>query len=469
MRNIIIAVKRLQQLPQKGLSAQQKELIKTLLNALHEQKKNPKIHELKQIKELVLAEMTGSNPTSKLYLDCLNEVSMDITVVIESAETIKNPTNERVKRLQVFNGIYQETASKYNGKLVLPLFQSADARLGDAEGVCFGYVIEWLGCMLNGKKPFGINPLNPPYFKPIKYSKPVLNSFPGVNHVIPLRDDIFDLQEAQGSPEKLLSKISQDSPKGFAIASESVRRLRYFSNPKAVAVDMLDMISNYPNQYFMLSMNSNHSGHAMGFGRDANGTYHFLDANGGWFTFESKNDIERWLPFYFKKMGYTDRYHSYEVSSYQLTEKNSLRQTWNAILSFLADMANTYVYVLATPFNFLSKAIRSFRKIEEIDVGSDAVEELRSDEPSYSKDDSYQQLPSGRSNCDSSYSTLCGLLDISAEDLEAARKQALKNPEFKVRVTKNSPADLPSPRNKTIEEPLESHLVGNEGRKRSIN
>lgn len=289
-----------------------------------------------------------------------------------------------------------------------------------------------LRCLVNGKKPFGIDPFNPPYFKPVEYNKTTLKKYPDANHMPPIRDDVYELQLLQKDTKKLLKKMNNNSQNGFEVIKRNAQHLKHFDNPDTVTVSMVKKIDKHPNQYFFLGMRAGSgNGHAMGFGQDKNGTYHFIDANSGWFTFKDKDAFQKWLSFYFQQIGYTNHFNSYAIDSYELIKKNSLKQMANSITSFFADVTHGFIFSLADLFYSVNNKTKTECSFEENDVVAANTTEVQENTfdnlSSNSKDDSYN---SKKTQHDTSYPKLFDLLDVSrARRVKSASMRAEENEE----------------------------------------
>ncbi len=438
--NLVTAVRRLYRYLQVSSCKVQQEFIKILLHGkrasmevnfagLGKQIHRPNIHELTQIKKKI-AEFIHSKSHSTAFINCLNEVSDDINAVIDYFKEIRSKNGLFTpRRLRIFNELYSDTENCFHGKIILPLSQAMDFRLGSIPGACVGYVLEWIRCLLLNKNPFGINPTNPPFFKPLKYRLSA-NQYLSLNHTIPINLNVFDFQNTHYDSGKLSKRINNETPESFEIQSETIVSERLFHHSEMLAKDIIKNVTEFPDRYFYFSMANFAAGHAMGFGKDENGSYHFIDANSGWYLFADENNFQQWLSYYFKQMGYAQRYCSYEITSYELIESKLHKEGFNTIIKLLGSVVNEIFLVIAIFIIDLYQKVKllsefSHRREESLEM-EEIVRHDSIQEPT--KDDHY---PFEKKSLKyASNANLDGLLDLSPHAIEHKKKQMKMNSPF---------------------------------------
>lgn len=438
--NLFTAVRRLQKYLHASPCKGEEKFIRILLHGkqasmkvnfdgLTKQMHRPDIHELIQIKKNI-SEIIHSTNNSTAFINCLNKVEKEIDAVIHYFKQIRNKNGLFTpQRFKTFNELYSDTENSFLGKIILPLHQSMDFRLGNLPGACAGYVLEWIRCLLLNKNPFGINPTNPPFFKPLKYSLST-NKYISLNHTIPVNLNIFELQNTHYDLGKLSKRINNETAKSFEIKSEAVVSERFFYRTEMVAQDIIKNLTEFPSCYFNLSMSNLSAGHAMGFGKDENGSYHFIDANSGWYLFADKDNFQKWLSYYFKKMGYDQRYCSYEIISYALLKSESKKVILNSIIKSLGSVFYEIFLVFAIFINYLYQKVKLL--VNFVHTGEEfnkEMEEIACHSPVQepTKDDNYPVEEKILKNASSS-SSLDGLLDLSSREIEQKKEQMKMNP-----------------------------------------
>ncbi|KTC89804.1 YopT-type cysteine protease domain-containing protein [Fluoribacter dumoffii] len=322
-------------------------------------------------------------------------------------------------RTRAFNYKAAQSADKMlqeihlmGGVLILPIQQSKDIRCGNSQGECSGYITEWALCLINGKNPFGINPQKPP-FKPVTLQ--VRRFFSDANHLAPLTERICSLQDLYGSrlwEGKIAHKFSAQP-----VWKLSIQGLRFHKNTKEIANKLISLTKQNTKEIFQLSL-LGASGHTMGFYKDDNKNYHFLDANKGWFMFHSSKEFKKFLPFYFNKLNYSSRYWSHLINSYSV-EGNPRATLPTSIISAnirytLNKLYTNYIFIVTKKIKEkISKFAAFIVPGTKVEVKSHGEFHLPYNNKILSKDD--LELPRRKPSlkAQKNYHNSAGILDIS--------------------------------------------------------
>ena len=378
---------------------------------LQAKEKNEK---LKQVHALITAKKRSQKLTASIR-EKLEDKEIQLIKAEESLQKAQKllELELRCQSFQSLDQIFEKTVEKYNGTIVLPVSQGEDYRMGVSRGECFGYVAEWIRCFLNDKKPFGVDPNQPP-FKPIKFTSQANFLYPDFNHLAILTKNISKFQELQLYPMRLQASMSLE---GVSIFQErgSAHILR---KPSMIADRLINLADQDVNCFYHLSLKvKNQPGHALGFGKDKQGNYHFFDSNFAWFSFKNPKDFKQWLPFYFQKMEYDQDFYGYAINKF--STKPSVPKKISALIkeAFLETIYEQYI----APFYYLFRKCSLFirRHFGSKDVHSHDVEK--------------EQLASGsQAKPTTSYAHLAGLIDPNLpQSLESVEERARNNPEFK--------------------------------------
>lgn len=246
--------------------------------------------------------------------------------------------------------IYQQTAKKFLGTLMLPIQQCLDYRLGNSKGECSGYVVDWIEDLLRNKNPFGIPIHSAPPFQPISLQSPLGHLYPDLNHCAPLTKHIAELQQlnfrfaTQGMDHKANGRIYQYHQGGVVLTKDSAQLAKY----------LLKISTLNPGFGYYLSLRNYNNGHALGFYKDKQGAFHFLDVNTGWYRFQNAAHFVAWLGFYFPAMNYEIKYDACELFAFgfQRKKEGSNALSWNAICFFAKREAYLINKRVAQSFNF---------------------------------------------------------------------------------------------------------------------
>ena len=76
------------------------------------------------------------------------------------------------------------------------------------------------------------------------------------------------------------------------------------------------------------------------------GSYHFLDANYGWFRFKDAKQFETWFQSYFLLSSYSDSYQTFEVNSYSLKREFS-EEMQNILDNFIQFIQNKLSFLFS--------------------------------------------------------------------------------------------------------------------------
>ncbi|CAM2978230.1 Uncharacterised protein [Legionella steigerwaltii] len=303
------------------------------------------------------------------------------------------------------------------GVLILPIQQSKDIRCGNSQGECSGYITEWALCLINGKKPFGVTPQKPP-FKSVNLQ--VRRFFPDANHLAPLTERICSLQDLYGS-RVWVGKIA-DIFSAKPVWKQNIQGLHFHKNTEEIANKLIFLAKQNTHEIFQLSL-LGVSGHTIGFYRDENKNYHFLDANKGWFMFHSSKAFKKFLPFYFNKLNYTSRYWSHMINSYSVegTPQATLPTSFiSANIRYTLNKLYTDYIVLVT--KKIKEKINKFIAIifpeKTIDIKSHTEFHLSYNNKILSKDDFEFPLRKKSLPVQKNYHNSAGILDISYKGIK---------------------------------------------------
>lgn len=320
--------------------SEKKIFVEEKLKQLRKSFQSPSLGYFHKIYEQLETEIRKNSPSP--YQLRLIKVRDAVFAVIKKQESLQSKErNFSYKRAREADEMLQQI-HRLGGTLILPIQHSKDIRSGNSQGMCSGYITEWALCLLNGKKPFGINPKEPPPFKPV--SMQVRRFFPDLNHLAPLTERIFRLQDLYGS--RLWSGKIADRYSAKPVCKQNVQALHFHKNTDEIANKLVALAKQNTQEIFQLSL-LGLSGHSIGFYRDENKNYHFLDANKCWFIFNSSKEFKNFLPFYFKKLDYESRYWSHMINSY------SVEGTNNAILALPFISANIRYKINQLYTNFI--------------------------------------------------------------------------------------------------------------------
>lgn len=267
-----------------------------------------------------LLETIKQKVTQELAKPDLNLVfKNNLSGVLKWAEIQKECIRENKEYFKELESLYQDL--QVHGELMLPLYQGFDVHSGG--GACFGYVAAWAKGLLEGggQKPvFGTKPHEMPLFKLVDYSKVNLTSSE-LNNVFFVTPTIANLQVIQKDKVALSNVMS--STKEITYDKSIPKKKINQSDEKNMLVDNLIAQAESdlnPNKvYSLLLWPTTGSGHVVGIWRTAEGAYHFLDANQGWFRCEDKTQFKKWFNDYFPRVGYDKLYQKYQITSYSKT------------------------------------------------------------------------------------------------------------------------------------------------------
>jgi hypothetical protein len=335
-----------------GLEAQAKSLdwrcprINTSHKPVLEEIKPENISPLDTIQEKLRDEIRKTSFWHLTYKSGLQKALNIINTVIQRREAINNLQEPDVNGLAaIYDELFQETTDKFQGTIVLPINQGLDPRLGASQGECLGYVREWAHCILNHKKPFGIDSKKPPLFNPIKFNTPLGHRYPNLNHLAFLSKNIAEFQSIGIDEAALLSK--------FSFIDQVAVRLSFYKSSEKIADTLIKLANQDKAKTFELDLFGYKTGHAMGFHKDEEGAIHFMDANLGWVRFNHAEHFKTWLPFYFNKIGYDKIFHEHTIRVYVSHQKQ------RNLLSIIAERMEQSYHLLIRPYYYLAIEIIS--------------------------------------------------------------------------------------------------------------
>lgn len=351
----------------------------------------------------------------------------------------KNPKKFKRYR-EIFDSLYQQTERNFKGTLMLPIMQGMDARLGSSRGECFGYAVAWITQISLHKKFCGI-PLNgTPHLKVMPLKSVAWETYPDLNHMAVLNEDISFFQKMQGKTYDILSRLASYS-KNPRVDYERRFKFKSYDSVSEIAEKLVKSTYGAEEKMCMLSCLGYLSGHALGFYK-GDGKYHFMDSNSGWFRFESEKDFKKWLPFYFKKMGYDKYFAEYNITKFFLKKTPIQPKEKISIGSMIILSPLIAVFLLAFLFYFfvisgIKYCIRdiknSFKKNESslTEEVSNLVVETSLPKSLEPLDLALKPLLPKEKESPSSMRKIAAMLDIPLKDLASVQKRAENNEQFK--------------------------------------
>lgn len=420
------------------LNESQQQFVKNILGDedLKELNKLPSITFISALKQKVQIEFDNyshlgtSFVKTDYYLSRLKKI-LDILSVVEKSHTdIKNYTGKFPVSALRLDSIFEETETKFNGKIILPVNQSLDFRLGNIDGACVGFTCKWALEILKSRKPFGINLNKIPAFKPIPLNSPIGKKYPDLNHLIPFSKKIYDLQINQ---ENLPLYILQSENKTFPLIQHihiSEESFPHFHKSNKLAKKLIELSNDKENDtVYELDLNCYTYGHTIGFCKRGN-KYYFFDSNSAWYSFNQAKDFQEWFSYYFKKMSYENKYlesslRVYSTHPLENESKPFVSKSRSKIVNFFKFQVLPHVYIAKLVFYFVTRAfvygslyiINRFKKEENLTEPTKSHKEevtaRIADEP--------MQV---------SYRKLSAVLDIPLKDILKIKEKVAHNPEF---------------------------------------
>jgi hypothetical protein len=416
---------------------------------------------LEHIKTLIQNELSRTPDSSQKtqinikYNDVLNDVVHDVEVIEKTREKIATFSPKRIEKFsKIFDRLYSDTPN-YGGTLMLPINQGLDFRLGDSGGECFGYVAEWAAKILKKQNPFGIDVDVPSPFKPISFNSPAGRMYPDLNHLAILNDDIASYQKLQTNKNGLGDRISSELKEiGKSIGFKGERSILFYNSVDEPVEQLVQQVSEDSTQVYNLNVYGYLTGHALGFCK-INNKYHFFDSNSGWFRFDNTDDFKRWLPFYFKTIGYDKIFSEYNINTYSLfnvdvnKESNAEDKKENGskllsiiLITLLSPFILIYVAALLCDlyiirgFRYAALAVKNWFTPEE--EASRFLEPRSNSEPENKpipKSFDYLDLavskePAPAQTKQSSLAKIAGMLDLPTKNLAQVAQRAATNEEF---------------------------------------
>lgn len=201
--------------------------------------RSAKESDLDEIKKQLEHEIKETKAADKTYKAGLQEALATISYVVAQRKAHKKINLEAAQTLEC---IYQQSQENYNATLILPIKQGLDWRLGTSKGECFGYVAEWIRGVITNKKPFGIDPKNPPPFKLIKRDSPAGRRYPDLNHLAILTEDMANFQ------------FDKSSLEDGRINKAEVSVLNFYGHTTEIADHLIELANQYPQKAFCVGL-----------------------------------------------------------------------------------------------------------------------------------------------------------------------------------------------------------------------
>lgn len=367
MSNLFNVKTKLNELKSANFSANQHQFITTLLEGTDEKTKGWNIETLtkavdyEQIANIISATQEEIKRTSYIsfqkphfnfkYINGLKNIVSLLDNVQKKHTKIENYSKdnpEKFKKIaKMFDTIFEKTSTQFNGTIMLPVSQGFDARLGNSGGECFGYIADWAKGLLENKAAFGVQANQPPPFSFIKLNSPLGKKYLDSNHLAFLTENISLYQSLQKNTSKLMATLTEK----FRLANKSIgiQKLKsqsFYKSIEAVADELISYADHDSNKIYNLNIMGYLSGHALGFCK-IDTEYHFFDSNTGWYRFENSNDFQKWLPFYFKTIGYNKLFGEYDVRAY--SKDVLIKKVEEEKTSTFSKLKNIAVYTLLSP------------------------------------------------------------------------------------------------------------------------
>lgn len=309
-----------------------------------------------KIKNYVMEELQKTSWWFDLQYSTIKSLANGLSDYIKQLDKlIKPPTKKNLAALaDQYNVIYRQTEEKFNGTVMLPIQQSKDLR-GSSFGECVGYSQKAAFCFLNNKRFFNIDPAGEP---PFKYSKAV-SIYPDFNHLGRVTQQVSQLQNEQDDFGLKLEMVQAEAdhlpeskmdPKHKMI-HQVATSLRFFSSFQEITNRLIkgsDLAEDKDESaVFILRMQSHHTAHVMFFAKTPNGLYHLIDANHGWFRFNTKADFTTWFPFYLTHADadYQSSYLEYQIDA--IIKTTDLQKSSNTITYSIGSELRDQMYLFA--------------------------------------------------------------------------------------------------------------------------
>ena len=199
------------------------------------------------------------------------------------------------------------------GKLILPIQQYLDSRIGNSLGECFGYTYVWAKSLLMDGRFAGIYADKEVSFNYVKSNFAIAGQQPDINHLAVITKDISDCQRLQNDGIALIKKTSIGTSLMLNIFKRN-RNYSFFKSISSISNKLVAIADENSNRVFLLCVRGYACGHALGFYKKGS-KYHFFDSNIGWVRFDSSADFKAWLPIYFEKIGYAKVYHEASIEA----------------------------------------------------------------------------------------------------------------------------------------------------------
>lgn len=271
---------------------------------------NPAPSELDNLIDTVRIEIKNSSFWSFSYKG-------DLDFIRYNLELIKcSKVNHLIRYKKIhkkLDDIYALTHSM-GGKLIVPIQQYFDSRIGNSRGECFGYTYVWAKSLLMDGRFAGIYADTEVSFNYVKSNFAIAGQKPNINHLAVLTKDISDCQRLQNDGIALIKKTSIGTSSMLNIFERN-RNFSFFKSISSISNKLVAIADENSNRAFLLCVRGYAcGGHALGFYKKGS-KYHFFDSNIGWVRFDNSADFKAWLPIYFQKTGYAKVYHEASIEA----------------------------------------------------------------------------------------------------------------------------------------------------------
>ncbi|HEX2549105.1 MAG TPA: hypothetical protein VHM20_04695 [Gammaproteobacteria bacterium] len=396
-----------------ALQPTQKE-IKKMIQALEEEINNTYFFNFKKIS------------THFTYKSCLQACLTTFNKMLERMQYLTKLEKSQPKEYKKFttqmSQLYIETEKNYHGTVMLPVIQGLDSRLGNSNGECLGYTNQWALQLLQNKNPFGIHISQPPPFKVVSFHSRLILQHPHFNHLGVLNNDISQYQKLKKPAE---------------IKSNTQQMITFFLDISSMCDKLLKCIQKQPYSVYKISClggNVGFAGHAMGFCKK-NNLYHFFDSNSMWVRFDTFENFQKWLVFYFQIKGYHKLFHEYSINSYELNqteEDKPLNVVAKIILSPLILLVSsiTILYMgIGRPLIYCGFHIKKLGQaiINLFDKTTEYATVPQPANISFSQDDFNYLAKSNKIKFIDSTHMVAEQLDIDQTKLQSAKSELLRN------------------------------------------
>ena len=296
-----------------------------------------------------------------IYNSLLNKLLTYIRNIIEHHSVFRKKIEQNMVSFDAENFIFQQTENRFHGTIMLPINQALDPRL--TGGACFGFFIQWAIGILKNLRAFGVQCDAPAPFEWINYQSRTGRKHPDLNHLAIFTAQIALYQEYSITRFPLRKLMSRQigckdiliTTTNFLNDYNSNNETKLIKSFTDIAQDLISTAVETPQRVCELLLTTgdrSKEGHCMGFCKLKN-SYHFLDANVGWFRFDRACDFVAWFPFFICTIN-SMRNNAYKFSDYclftysKVVERAIQPQAGADPLSFMKSLQNHFMYTKRT-------------------------------------------------------------------------------------------------------------------------